>query len=50
MEYPEAMLRCFRKLSEQRLEELKEQIEKEFAGSEVFEYLMRMLNNIESVI
>lgn len=50
MEYTEAMLWCLRKLSERRLEMLKEQIEKEFAGSEVFEYLMRMLDSIESII
>ncbi len=50
MDYTEAMLRCLRKLSERRLEELKKHIEKEFTGTEVLEYLMRMLNNIESVI
>ncbi len=43
MEYTEVMLDCLKKLSEWRLEELKEQIEKEFAGSEVFEYLNKLI-------
>ncbi len=39
MEYTEFMLKCLRKLPEEKLEELKNEWERKYAGSEVIEYL-----------
>ncbi len=47
MDYTEAMLWCLRKLSERRLREFEIQIEKEFSGSEVFEYLYKLIYRVK---
>ena len=43
MEYTEAMLRCLRKMSEDQLEELKNEWERKYVGSEVLRFLMWLL-------
>ena len=47
MDYTDEMLRCLRKLSERRLDELQKKMEVEFAGSEVSEYLTRLICNVK---
>ena len=42
-DYTEAILRCLRKLSGRRLEELQKRLESEFACTEVLPYLRRLI-------
>ena len=49
MEYTEAMLWCLRKMSEDQLEELKNEWERKYVGSQTLEYLIWLICRAEEV-
>ncbi len=47
MEYTEAMLRCLRKLPEEQLDELKQEWERKYAGSQALEYFIWLICRVK---
>ena len=47
MDYTEAMLRCLRMMPEEQMEELKNEWERKYAGSQTLEYLIWLICRAE---